>query len=98
MSSEKQIPDGICPKCKSTEDWTKLGIRRLLQKAVQGNYDTVTFSPGQIQVDRWSEQGLKDYYDNIIPKMAKSPNANPSCNVTLSSSTQSKNTVKLIRK
>ena len=24
MSSEKQIPDGICPKCKSTEDWTKL--------------------------------------------------------------------------
>ena len=55
----------------TTEDWTKLGIRRLLQKAVQGNYDTVTFSPGQIQVDRWSEQGLKDYYDNIIPKMAK---------------------------
>ena len=31
----------------------------------------MTFSPGQIQVDRWSEQGLKDYYDNIIPKMAK---------------------------
>jgi len=55
----------------TTEDWTRLGIKRLLQKAVQGNYDTVTFSPGQIQVDRWGEPGLKNYYDNIIPKMAK---------------------------
>jgi len=55
----------------TTEDWTRLGIKRLLQKAVQGNYDSVTFSPGQIQVDRWGNPKLKDYYDNIIPKMAK---------------------------
>ena len=55
----------------ATEDWTRLGIKRLLQKAVQGNYDSVTFSPGQIQVDRWGNPKLKDYYDNIIPKMAK---------------------------
>jgi len=55
----------------NTEDWTRLGIKRLLQKAVEGNYDSVTFSPGQIQVDRWGNPKLKDFYDNIIPKMAK---------------------------
>ncbi len=55
----------------TTEDWTRLGIKRLLQKAVEGNYDSVTFSPGDIQVDRWKNPKLKDFYDNIIPKMAK---------------------------
>ena len=54
-----------------TKDWTKLGIKRLLQQAVEGGYDSISFSPGKIQADRWSNDGLIKYYDEIIPSVAE---------------------------
>jgi len=56
---------------EKTEDWTKVGIKRLLQRAVKEGHDSVSFSPGQVQVDRWGNEGLYNHYDNVIPAMAK---------------------------
>jgi hypothetical protein len=56
---------------ESTEDWTKFGIKRLLQRAVLEGHDSVSFSPGQVQVDRWGNEGLLDHYEDKIPSMAK---------------------------
>ena len=56
---------------ETTEGWTKFGIKRLLQRAVQEGHDSVSFSPGQIQVDRWRKESLRDHYDKKIPSMAK---------------------------
>jgi len=56
---------------ETTEGWTKFGIKRLLQRAVQEGHDSVSFSPGEIQVDRWREESLRDHYDKKIPSMAK---------------------------
>lgn len=56
---------------ETTEGWTKFGIKRLLQRAVQEGHDSVSFSPGEVQVDRWREESLRDHYDKKIPSMAK---------------------------
>ena len=56
---------------EKTEDWTKAGIKRLLQRAVKEGHDSVSFSPGQVQVDRWNNDGLYQHYDVMIPKMAE---------------------------
>jgi hypothetical protein len=54
-----------------TKDWTKLGIKRLLQLATEGGYDKIAISPGNVQADRWMNDDLIPYYDNIIPSVAK---------------------------
>jgi len=63
------IPDA--PFVKDTEKWTGLAIKRLLQMAEKGDYDHIAFSPGQVQFDRWREDGLIKYYDEIIPNVAR---------------------------
>jgi len=62
------IPDA--PFVKDTEKWTGLAIKRLLQMAEKGEYDHIAFSPGSVQFDRWGEEGLIEYYDEIIPQVA----------------------------
>ena len=54
-----------------TKDWTKLGIKRLLQLATEGGYDKIAISPGDVQADRWINEDLTHYYDNVIPSVAK---------------------------
>ncbi len=56
---------------ETTEGWTKFGIKRLLQRAVLEGHDSVSFSPGQVQVDRWGNEGLLEHYEDKIPSMAK---------------------------
>lgn len=63
------IPDA--PFVKDTEKWTGLAIKRLLQMAEKGDYDHIAFSPGKVQFDRWREDGLIKYYDEIIPSVAR---------------------------
>jgi hypothetical protein len=63
------IPDA--PFVKDTEKWTGLAIKRLLQMAEKGGYDHIAFSPGKVQYQRWNEQGLVEYYDQIIPSVAQ---------------------------
>lgn len=64
-----EIP--VAPFVTDTEKWTKLGIKRLIQMAEKGGYDHIAFSPGDIQVSRWGEEGLKEFYDKIIKNVAE---------------------------
>ncbi len=59
------------PFVTDTNKWTALSIKRILAKASEEGYDAVAITPGKVHVDRWNVEGLGNYYDNIVPKIAK---------------------------
>ena len=59
------------PFISSSEKFAEVGIKRLLSKAVDEGKGYVSFSPGEVQFDRWGNDGLETFYDKIIPKAAK---------------------------
>jgi len=59
------------PFVGSTDKFTELGIKRLIQSAVREGKDNLSFSTGKIQVKRSKNKGLTKYYDEIIPKVAE---------------------------
>ena len=59
------------PFIGSTERFTELAVKRLLKHAKDNDYDGVAFSSGKIHEKRWNQPTLKQYYDVIIPKVAK---------------------------
>jgi hypothetical protein len=64
-----RVPDA--PFVTDTEKWTGLAMKRLIKLAEEGGYDHIAFSPGKVQYQRWNEQGLVEYYDQIIPSVAQ---------------------------
>ena len=42
-----------------------------MKYAVDNDYDGISFSKGIIHAERWGEPELAQYYDTIIPKVAK---------------------------
>jgi hypothetical protein len=61
----------FAPFVASSEKFTELGIKRVITEAVNEGKDFVVFSSGDIQYDRWGDEGLKTFYDKIIPKVGK---------------------------
>jgi len=59
------------PFVGNSEKFAEVGIKRLLSKAVEEGKRYVSFSSGDVQYDRWNEEGLAPFYDQIIPKVAK---------------------------
>lgn len=59
------------PFVKNSQKFAEVGVKRLLNQAVKEGKDFVSFSSGDVQLDRWSEKGLVPFYDEIIPKVAK---------------------------
>ena len=59
------------PFIGTSERFTELGIKRLLKYAKDNNYDGVSFSSGLIHDKRWKQPNLTQYYDVVIPKVAK---------------------------
>jgi len=59
------------PLVGNTEKFAEAGIKRLLIQAANEGKKYVSFSPGDLQADRWNNPGLEVYYDDIIPKVAK---------------------------
>lgn len=59
------------PFVTDTNKWTTLSIKRILAKASEEGYDAVAITPGSVHVKRWNNPGLANFYDNIIPKIAK---------------------------
>ena len=51
--------------------FTELGIKRLLKHAKDNDYDGIAFSQGKIHDKRWNQPNLTQYYDVVIPKVAK---------------------------
>ena len=69
---QKPISDiPSAPFIGSSERFTELGIKRLLKYARDNDYDGVSFSTGRIHDKRWNEPNLTQYYDVVIPKVAK---------------------------
>jgi hypothetical protein len=72
------------PFVKNTEKFTEAGIKRLINQAVKEDKKSIVFSSGDIQSNRWSNEGLETFYDKIIPKVAEKvvkrldPDAKPS--------------------
>jgi len=62
-------PEG--PLVGTTEKFTEATMRRLIRKAADEGYDYIAWTPGDVQVDRWGEQGLETYYNKVLPKSTK---------------------------
>ena len=60
------------PFIGTSERFTELAIKRLMKYANDNDYDGVSFSSGLIHDKRWRQPQLKQYYDVVIPKVAKS--------------------------
>jgi hypothetical protein len=61
----------IAPLVGNTEKFAEAGIKRLLTQAAREGKKFVSFSQGELQADRWRNDGLEIYYDEIIPRIAK---------------------------
>tara|TARA_A100001011_G_scaffold323221_1_gene345032 strand:- start:4804 stop:7506 length:2703 start_codon:yes stop_codon:yes gene_type:complete len=59
------------PFVTDTKKWTALALKRILARAVDEGYDYVSITPGQVHAERWNREGNKEYYDVIIPSVAK---------------------------
>ena len=65
------VPNTIVPRgplVEKTDQWTQMGLKRMIRYATENGYDYVAWSPGDVQVARWNEPGLKQFYDSILPK------------------------------
>lgn len=65
----KSVPEKG-PFVGKSDKFAEVGIKRLLIKAVEEGKDYIQFSDGDVQDVRWNEEGLKTFYDRIIPKAA----------------------------
>jgi len=59
------------PLVGTTEKFTEVTMRRLIRKAADEGYDYIAWTPGEVQVDRWGEEGLETYYNKVLPKVTK---------------------------
>ena len=62
--------DGKPPKAPFDKTWPELSFKRMLQKAVDDGYDTVAWSRGQVQADRYN--AAKHIEDLEYTKIARS--------------------------
>ena len=69
LKAKGDIPYG--PLVGSSEKFAEVGIKRLINQAAKEGKRYVTFSSGEVQADRWNNEGLNTFYDKIIPKVGK---------------------------
>lgn len=65
--NDRKVPKA--PFVNDTNKWTALTIKRLMAKAEEEGYDSIAFSAGIIHANRWGNQGLKTYYDKVLPSV-----------------------------
>lgn len=63
----KGLPSG--PYVTNTEDWTKLGLHNAIKEAAEKGHHAVTWTNGDEQAKRWGNEGLKHYYDTVMPSV-----------------------------
>ena len=71
---ERRVLDNTAPPAPfitDTDKWTQLTLKRILSKAVDEGYDFVSITPGKAQMDRWRNEGVAKFYDEIVPKNAE---------------------------
>ena len=67
----KLSEEELAPFITDTDKWTQLTLKRILSKAVDEGYDFVSLTPGKAQMDRWNDEGVAKFYDEIVPKNAE---------------------------
>jgi hypothetical protein len=67
-SKSKGLPSG--PYVTETEDWTRLGLHNAIKEAAEQGHSAVTWTGGEAQANRWSNEGLKEYYDTVMPSVS----------------------------
>tara|TARA_R100001082_G_scaffold71060_1_gene40504 strand:- start:5275 stop:8367 length:3093 start_codon:yes stop_codon:yes gene_type:complete len=55
------------PFVTDTESWNNLGMKYIFDRAAREGYDGVSFTPGEVQKNRWNNPGLIGAYDEQIP-------------------------------
>lgn len=69
-AAESRLTVPQAPFARGKMDWDQLLMRRLMQKAAKEGIDTVQWTTGEQQVQRWSEQqraGMEQFYDRRLP-------------------------------
>ena len=64
---DKGLPKG--PYVQNTEDWTRLGLNNAIKEAAEKGHHAVTWTNGDEQAKRWDNEGLKHYYDTVMPSV-----------------------------
>lgn len=69
----KDLPSGaeVAPFVGSSDKFAELAVKRLINQAAKEGKRFVSFSPADVQLNRWGEEGLETFYDKILPKAAK---------------------------
>jgi hypothetical protein len=69
LSTMKAAPE-MPFKSDDKSSWYDLAFKRSLMEAADGDYDSISFTTGQQQVDRYGESaegGVKTFYDKTLP-------------------------------
>ena len=69
INPKKQIPS--LPFVGDSKKFAEVGIKRLILKAIDGGYDTVSVLPAHVHTERWSAPELAQFYDVTIPSVVK---------------------------
>jgi hypothetical protein len=56
------------PDAPFKKSWHELGMKHVLHHAAKNGYDGVVITPGDVQKERWGDEGLKVHYDKKIPE------------------------------
>ena len=62
----RALPRG--PFVQKTDKWSGLAVKRLMRYALENGYDYIALTPGKVQKDRWNNDGLRVFYDDILPQ------------------------------
>lgn len=55
-------------KSDDKSSWYDLAFRRAMLEAAEGNYDSISFTTANQQVERWQDDdGLRNFYDKTLP-------------------------------
>ena len=69
INPKKQIPS--LPFVGDSKKFAEVGIKRLILKAIDGGYDTVSVLPAHVHTERWGAPELAQFYDVTIPSVVK---------------------------
>jgi hypothetical protein len=64
---ENVVPDA---PFKKPEEYGGLALKKMLNEAVEKNYDAISWTPGNVQEERWPGHDWKWFYDKILPNTA----------------------------
>lgn len=66
---QANVPEA--PLVANSDKFAEAAVKRLINQAAKEGKRYVSFSPSEVQLDRWGEEGLETFYEKILPKAVK---------------------------